>query len=135
MKRDDVDANAKNIFDDGWTALHYAAHEGYFEAVKLLIESYNAIIDARTSFNKTPFHLACRRGFSDIIQFLMSKGANTSVVDRDGCTPLHYLCETDNLELIKLLLPACKGCKDVRNRHGKKPVDLVTSDEVKRFIR
>ena len=24
--------------DDGWTAMHYAAHEGYMEIVKLLID-------------------------------------------------------------------------------------------------
>lgn len=24
--------------DDGWTAMHYAAHEGYMEVVKLLID-------------------------------------------------------------------------------------------------
>jgi ankyrin repeat protein len=100
LKRQDVNVNTKNIFDDSWTALHYAVHEGYLEVVKILIEQFNATIDARTAFNKTPFHFACRRGNPDVIRYLIEKGANTSVVDRDGCTPLHYLCESENYQMI-----------------------------------
>jgi Ankyrin repeats (many copies) len=29
----DIEINAKNVFEDGWTCLHYAIHEGYFEVV------------------------------------------------------------------------------------------------------
>jgi ankyrin repeat protein len=50
------------VFADGWSCLHYAVHEGLFEITKILIEEYNADIDPRTTHNKTPFHLACRRG-------------------------------------------------------------------------
>lgn len=53
-----------------------------------------------------------------MIKFLLDKGVNTSVVDKDGYTPLHYLCEAENTEMIKLLLPLSKGSKDVRNRFG-----------------
>ena len=33
---------SKNMMDDGWTALHYAAKEGNLEVVKLLLHSYHA---------------------------------------------------------------------------------------------
>jgi ankyrin repeat protein len=36
----DVDPNIKNIFNDQWTALHYAAQEGYLELIKILVEKY-----------------------------------------------------------------------------------------------
>ena len=135
LKREDVKVDAKNVFDDGWTALHYAVNEGYLEVVKILIDNYYASIDVRTAFNKTPFHFACRRGNEDVIKYLIDKGASTSVVDRDGCTPLHYLCENENIEMIKLLLPLCKGCKDVRNRFGKKPVDMLSNSDMKKTLR
>ncbi len=44
-----TDINTKNVFDDGWTALHYAAHEGSEEACKFLIEEMKAQIDPRTT--------------------------------------------------------------------------------------
>jgi ankyrin repeat protein len=57
------------------------------------------------------------------------------VVDRDGCTPLHYLCECENLEMIQLILPLSPGSKDVRNRFGKKPADLLSNNGLKKIIR
>ena len=66
---------------------------------------------------------------------MLSKGSNPSVVDRDGCTPLHYLCECENVEMIKYLLPLSPGSKDVRNRFGKKPADLLSSEVLRKAIR
>jgi len=66
---------------------------------------------------------------------LLFKGANPSVVDRDGCTPLHYLCENENVEMINLVLPLSAGSKDVRNRFGKKPADLLTSETLRKVVR
>jgi ankyrin repeat protein len=125
LNKDDVSVDAKNIFDDGWTALHYAVHEGYFEVVKLLIENFGSTVESRSSTNKTPFHLACIRGEEKLLKFMIQRGSNGASVDRDGSTPLHYLCETENHDMIKFLLPMSDGSKDIRNRFGKKPVDLV----------
>jgi ankyrin repeat protein len=67
LKKNDVDTDARNIFDDGWTALHYAIHEGCFSIVKLLIEEFDANIESRTIYNKTPLHFACRKNDDSII--------------------------------------------------------------------
>jgi ankyrin repeat protein len=79
--------------------------------------------------------LACIRGDELTIKYLLEKGASTTVVDRDGCTPLHYLCESQNYEMVKLLIPLCQVSKDVRNRFGKKPADLVCDKDIKRLLR
>jgi ankyrin repeat protein len=135
LKRKDVNINGKNIFDDGWTALHYAVHEGSSEVVKLLIETFQAQIDIRASNNKTPLHLACARGDEQVIKYLIDKGASPCVVDRDGCTPLHYLCEGENHDMIQFIMPLSGGARDVRNRFGLKPVDLIKDKTFKRTLR
>jgi Ankyrin repeats (many copies) len=33
----EIDIDAKNVFEDGWTCLHYAVHESYFPLIKILI--------------------------------------------------------------------------------------------------
>jgi len=66
--------------------------------------------------------------------YLLDHDANPLVVDRDGSTPLHYLCETQNHEMIKLVMPKCGASKHLRNRFGKKPLDYITDKEVKRTL-
>jgi ankyrin repeat protein len=45
LNKSDVKVDQKNIFDDSWTALHYAVHEGNLVLIKLLVEKYKALID------------------------------------------------------------------------------------------
>ena len=40
-----IDVNAGNMEDDGWTALHYAAHEGFENIVELLIRKFDANVN------------------------------------------------------------------------------------------
>jgi ankyrin repeat protein len=74
-----------------------------------LIEKYEADVNIRTLYNKTPFHFACRKGDDVLISYLLEKGASATVVDRDGCTPLHFLCESENIQIITALLPLFQG--------------------------
>lgn len=34
-----------NLSDDGWTALHYASHEGHDHLVEYLLREFNANVD------------------------------------------------------------------------------------------
>ena len=45
LKKSDVKVDSRNVFDDGWTGLHYAVHEGTLEIIKLLTEKYKCQID------------------------------------------------------------------------------------------
>lgn len=56
-----MDINYKGLDDE--TLLHIAASEGHLDNVKLLVE-YQANVDAKTIFNRTPLHLAALRGFA-----------------------------------------------------------------------
>lgn len=63
--------NEKNKFDEGWTALHYAVHEGNFELVKLLVENYKTEMNQLSTTDKTPLHLACVKGEKTLIEYLI----------------------------------------------------------------
>ena len=49
---------SKNLMDDGWNALHYAAKEGDIEVVKLLLQIYHADPTVPSASNQLPLHMA-----------------------------------------------------------------------------
>jgi ankyrin repeat protein len=61
----------------GWVPLHYACERNRIKATKLLIKS-DAVINKRTYSGKTAFNIAEEKGFTDILDLLEDKGADTA---------------------------------------------------------
>jgi len=67
-----------NIQDsNGWTALHYSAELGDFQAVKILLDS-KAKIDCYSNNKKTPLHFAASHNFSEIVKYILEKASESS---------------------------------------------------------
>ena len=58
---------------DGWTATHIAAVNGYVDIVGILI-AYGADVTIKTHSGRTPLHLAARKGRESVVLLLLSKG-------------------------------------------------------------
>lgn len=56
------------------------------------------------SFGDTALHIASNDGFIDIVEILLSKGANPNIADKMGNTPLHLAALFGNLQIVTLLL-------------------------------
>lgn len=56
--------------------------------------------------NETMLHEASFQGYTNIVQLLLSRGANPNIQDLDETTPLHIACENGYIDIIKLLLQA-----------------------------
>ena len=52
----------------------------------------------------TPLHRAVRFGHVEVVQLLISRGANPSTGNFDGQTPLHLAAEQGGLAILQLLL-------------------------------
>lgn len=83
---------AKDYQDN--TPLHFAPSP---EIAALLI----ADINARNSNGETPLHKAVENDKTELVEFLLAKGANSNAQDNQGETPLH---KADNNTIIELLL-------------------------------
>lgn len=89
-------------------------------------------------FGESLLHMACRRGFADVVQFLLEE-AKVSPFKKDdfGRTPLHDACwtTTPNLELMELLLKASEPqmllVQDVR---GHTPLDYSRREHWEAWI-
>ena len=75
--------------DIGWTALGAAVSHGHISVVKELINA-GAEINRGTRRRVTPLMLAAARGNAELVGFMLSKGADTSLRDVEGWTAGTY---------------------------------------------
>jgi hypothetical protein len=67
---------------------HRHAPDGWLPAVKYMVEELGADVNQRDSGGFTPLHHAAARGDNEMIQYLVSKGADVKAVSRNGMTTL-----------------------------------------------
>jgi uncharacterized protein len=111
---------------DGFTALHFAAFFGRYEAAALLIER-GAAVDAfgRGWMTGTAMHSAVSRLQSDVVRILLEAGANPNVRQSAGWTPLHSSAANGDLTSVELLL-AAGADPTATNDEGRSVIDLAT---------
>ena len=111
---------------DGFTALHFAAFFGRFEAAALLIER-GAEVDAfgRGWMTGTPMHSAVSRLQSDVVRILLEAGANPNVRQSAGWSPLHSSAANGDVASLELLL-ASGADPTATNDEGRSVIELAT---------
>ena len=65
---------------------HAHVPNGWLPAVKYLVEKHGADVNARDDNGDTPLHNGAFRGDNEMILYLIEKGADVMVVNRDGLT-------------------------------------------------
>ena len=96
-----ADINARD--SRGNTLLHYACKTGHLPIVEYLIVQRNMSPNIQNQQDKTPLHWACWNGHLPIVEFLISQGADISVKDENGWTPLKAAQESYHLDIVKYL--------------------------------
>lgn len=61
---------------------------GFLAAVKYLVEEHGADVNLKDAWGYTPLHYAAVRGGNDLIEYLVSKGADVKVPSRLGQSPV-----------------------------------------------
>ncbi|XP_067653690.1 uncharacterized protein [Haliotis asinina] len=120
-----VDRGADVSLVDKWgnNFLHWACYRGDLETVIL---SMNVVdINSRGDYSKTPVMEAAREGHRDVVEFLVGRGADVSLVDRRGDNFLHYACIGGDLETVKLILDLNLVDINDRNNDGKTAADVA----------
>jgi hypothetical protein len=63
---------------------HRHAPDGWLPAVRYLVEELGAGVNTRDHLGYSPLHYAAARGDNEVIRYLLSKGADPTVLSRRG---------------------------------------------------
>ena len=86
-------------------ALHYATICGLHSIVESLIAEHSQNVNAQSlDRNETPLAVACRFGHADAAHILLERGADTTIRDKYGGSPLERASENGHVEVIRVLL-------------------------------
>jgi len=105
------------------TPLQLAAVSGHAAAIAALLKA-GAHVEGAHSNGWTPLMYAADLGHTAAMGALIAAGADVQYARNDGDTALHSASMWGHLDAARVLLEA--GAKaDVRNKHGKRPIDVV----------
>ncbi|XP_020220589.1 integrin-linked protein kinase 1 [Cajanus cajan] len=90
--------------------LMYSAFEGDVDGIREVLES-GVNVNFRDIDYRTALHVAACEGFTEVVEFLLQKGAEVDAKDRWGSTPLADAIFYKKNDVIKLL-----------EKHGAKPL-------------
>ena len=116
--------------NQGASALHQAAT---IEMAKTLVTA-KADIEAVNKAKETPLISATAESNHEVLRYLLELGAKVNHRDKDGKCALWYATDSQDAMAVQLLLAggADPNSKDLQ---GKKPTDLVMSEEIAELYR
>ena len=104
-----ADLNMKN--KDGDTALELSCRKGFFDISKTLIMHHTSIqsIDSLSGPSterrgENPLHIACHEGAHEVVELLLSKGAQIDVLNRENKNCLDIAISQRHPEVVRVLL-------------------------------
>jgi [histone H3]-lysine9 N-trimethyltransferase EHMT len=110
---------------DGMTVLHLAAKSGNITATQIILENYRQVatisklqkfINTTDDGHWTAMVWAAENGHGEIVNYLISLGADPNICDSENNTVLHWACLAGKLESIYPLMS--NSDLNIQNIHG-----------------
>ncbi|XP_056150379.1 ankyrin repeat and SOCS box protein 2-like isoform X2 [Lampris incognitus] len=89
---------------DGWITVHEAAHYGQLQCLRILIRTHPNTLNTCTFMGQTALWLAAAQEHVSCVEFLLERGADPNIPNKDKETPLFKACEKPNEQIVELLL-------------------------------
>lgn len=106
----EFDLNPMGIDQDGISPLHLAVLVEEKITAQELVCKHHVPIDCTDYKLQTPLHLACVRGLSDIVRFLLLElNADPTLKNCSGHTPLDLALQHKNTEVIEVFQETCSN--------------------------
>lgn len=115
------------------TNLHKACTKGDLETVEELLDEGKLDVNCLGASNRTPLHRAVSCGSYDIVQLLLSRGADVQARDNGKMTPFHWAAMFGEVEVGELLV-ANGADINAQTRHGETALHLAAEAGKKPFV-
>ncbi len=108
-------------------ALILAASSNSLAEVKKLIEAGADVNNAKNEHNATPLFMASHQKYTEIVNYLLKKGADPNIKIKLGATPL-FVAVQDNpdIEIVESLLNSGAD-PDIQDKEGSTPLIIAAS--------
>ncbi|XP_046585263.1 putative ankyrin repeat protein RF_0381 [Haliotis rubra] len=118
----------------GGNILHVACLGDNEDIVKDVLSRGIADIDSREDQGRTPVMYATENGNKKVVDLLVNKGCNLSVVDDPGRNVLHVACLGGNEDFVEDLLSRGIAGIDSRDDRGRTPVMYAAEKGNKKVV-
>ena len=110
------------------TDLILAAASGNFSKLKQIVASGIDVNNARNEHNATPLFMAAHEKYTEIVKYLLEKGADPNIKIKLGATPLFVAVQKQpDVEIIESLLKAGAD-PNIQDHEGSTPLIIAASE-------
>ncbi|XP_071085554.1 ankyrin repeat domain-containing protein 29-like [Haliotis cracherodii] len=99
-----------------------ASKAGNLASVKRILAAGRADVNCRGRVGMTPLMWAARCGRRDVVELLISEGADVSLVNEYGNSTLHCACLLEDLEMLKFVLSHTMADMNIRGEESRTPM-------------
>ena len=122
-----------NVDMDFWrrerTLLDYSCEKGWYNVVRMLVETYRCDPRLGDENGNTSLHYACKSRHVCIAKYLVTdQHCDPACKNHDGRTPLHEACENGRVDTVKFLVSECKCDPLQPDKNGQTPCSLALSN-------
>ena len=105
------------------------------ELIQLVEKHGSSLVNQRDSFSMPIVVTAVIEDQYEVLEFLVSMGADLRQSDDEGWTALHAAAACGDLRAAKCIVKAAgPGVTNMRTLHGLRPIDLAESTELSHFL-
>ncbi len=94
--------------------------------VKFLSKLHDTDPNFSDSNGVTALHCACRNGNIQVVDYLLSQGAEPDIRSNDGYTPLMAVSFEGSLDIVKLLVNKCPSAVNTADSTGSTPLKIAS---------
>jgi len=115
-------------------SIHDVVGREDLDQARAMIAENPDLVDAQNALGKTPLHYAVTYGAPELVDLLVSKGADVNAADHTGLTPLHVAAMLDHREEARRLIEHGAGI-EARDAFGDTPFHFAALHGRLRMVR